>query len=255
MRVLSLVPSWTETLYHAGIELIGRTRYCIHPRAELKKLPIVGGTKEVHWDKIQGLEPDLIILDKEENPLEFAAQCPCPFYASHVDSLDALSRSFAELAGLFENSQLADWGSEWAEICRVLRTKHFELQSLPALGEFFRPVEDWSAIKTVLYLIWKRPWMTVGRETFIFEMLSLLGAGEYVPAFDQRYPEVSLDDYDPSSTLLLLSSEPFPFAGKREQVLAETPHACALIDGESYSWFGVRALRFLQSQAKPSREY
>ena len=92
LRVISMVPSWTETLLYAGIQVVGRTRYCIHPADKVAQIPIVGGTKDIKWDLVQDLQADLVLLDREENPLEMAESSPIPFLATHVSSLRELAR-------------------------------------------------------------------------------------------------------------------------------------------------------------------
>ena len=90
MRIVSMVPSWTETLLKAGVNVVGRTRYCIHPPKLITNIPIVGGTKDVSWDLVEDLKPDLVLLDQEENPLEMAEECPVPYFATHVNSIESL---------------------------------------------------------------------------------------------------------------------------------------------------------------------
>jgi ABC-type Fe3+-hydroxamate transport system substrate-binding protein len=234
MRVVSLVPSWTETLLEAGIEVVGRTRFCIHPKNS--GIPRIGGTKDWQWERIKSLKPDLILLDKEENPKFMSEQNEIPFHATHVQSVHDMPRIFTELAALFKNQKLEHWAEEWTE---VLQRK--PPQDIPGILEWGRKPngEDYKC----LYMIWKDPWMTIGQNTFIASMLRQVG----VPLIDftDNYPKIDLEKFPPEKTLLLFSSEPYPFF-KRRQDLVSLGFPYAFIDGESFSWFGVRALRFLQ---------
>lgn len=97
----------------------------------------------------------------------------------------------------------------------------------------------------LLYLIWRGPWMTVSRDTFVGSMLSNVGYGGRLPSFAEKYPKIDLADFDPATTTLLFSSEPYPFEKKKKELRA-LDFPSALVDGEAYSWFGVRSLRFLR---------
>ena len=105
MRIISLVPSWTETLIESGIYPVGRTRFCIHPVGMVDKIQIVGGTKQANWELIEKLRPDLIILDREENPKDFSEK-GFKFWASHVTDGKSLEKNLRELSSLLKNDQL-----------------------------------------------------------------------------------------------------------------------------------------------------
>src|ERR1022692_4596445 len=92
VRVISMVPSWTETLIESGVNVVGRTRFCIHPKDQVKSIQAVGGTKDIDWDKVNGLKPNLVILDQEENPKSMADQCPFPILATHVTQISDVGR-------------------------------------------------------------------------------------------------------------------------------------------------------------------
>src|SRR5690606_21904852 len=116
MRVVSMVPSWTETLLKAHVQVVGRTRFCIHPPKMITNIPIVGGTKDVSWDLVMDLKPDLVLLDQEENPLEMAEECPVPYLATHVSSLTALQSELARLGEHFENAALMELSVQCLDI-------------------------------------------------------------------------------------------------------------------------------------------
>lgn len=237
MKVISFVPSWTETLLEAGIDVVGRTRFCIHPQARVKNIAVVGGTKDANWAKVQELKPELIIFDREENTRDMAETCGFPFYATHVTSVPSLAKELAQLSKIFSNKKLHEF-SERARFCPVERSM--------GARNFFEPLTAIpEKIETVLYMIWKNPWMAVSRDTFIGSVCELLGC--HLPQFSHQYPKINLDDYDPKTTLLLFSSEPFPFRRHRQEI-ASLGFPAAVVEGESFSWFGLRSIRFLEEQ-------
>ena len=245
MRVVSLVPSWTETLLAAGVNVVGRTRYCLHgPGAAA--IPVVGGTKDWDWPRVLALKPDLLLLDQEENPKFMAEQSEIPFHATHVRSVQGIPGTLQELAQVLKSAALLDLAREWGALGRA-RLAWQPGEPLPGLLEWgsapvVRPPRQ------VLYMIWRSPWMAVSADTFIGSVLEHCGIA--LPKFAGKYPEVDLSSYSPSETLLLFSSEPYPFLRKKAELAAELGEfPYAFVDGESFSWFGVRSLRFLQSRA------
>lgn len=239
MRIVSLVPSWTETLLEAGVEVVGRTRFCIHPPQRITNVPIVGGTKEVSWELIQDLKPDLVLLDKEENPLEMAEECPYPYLATHVNSLAALAYEFKVLGKKFDNAQLMQWGHE-ADAVAEAPNLSWDPFKVPGFIEWVRMPADQA--KTVNYLIWKKPWMGVGEGTYITSVLQKMGAQiNFIE--DEKYPV--LEESDLENCFNLFSSEPYPFKQKMLELKAADFEG-AVVDGECFSWFGIRSLRFMQ---------
>lgn len=239
MRIVSMVPSWTETLLRAGIPVVGRTRFCIHPAELVKNIPIVGGTKEVHWEMVQDLKPDLILLDQEENPIEMAEESPCPYLATNVHSLESLRFELQRLGSEFKNQPLLDWSVQLQGILDRGPLVWTE-EAVPGLIEWvISPMRP--GPRKVLYLIWKKPWMAVSRDTYIGSVLTQLGA-EVVPFPEEKYPVVEIQDFQ--ENLILYSSEPYPFHKKIDELRKEGL-AGAIVNGESYSWFGIRSLEFL----------
>jgi hypothetical protein len=241
MRIVSMVPSWTETLLRAGIPLVGRTRFCVNPANLVENIPVVGGTKEVKWDLVEALKPDLILLDKEENPLEMAELSPCRYLATHVHSLESLQFEMQRLGNEFGSSLLVSWSLQLQSILDQGPLRWNE-EEIPGFMEWvITPMRP--GPRAVLYVIWKKPWMAVGQNTFIGSMLKQLGAEVLQFIDDEKYPVVEISDFQES--LILFSSEPYPFHLKLQE-LREEGLAGAIVDGESYSWFGIRSLEFLQ---------
>lgn len=242
MRVVSMVPSWTETLLKAGVQVVGRTRFCIHPAKMITNIPIVGGTKEVSWDLVLDLKPDLVLLDQEENPLEMAEACPLPFLATHVSSLQSLQQELARLGEHFRNPALIEMSVLCLDILEAPRPV-WNFNRVPGFEHWIRkPTRDY---KRVAYMIWKKPWMSVSRQTYIGSVLERLGVEVVDFPEGEKYPVVELEDL--KDCFFLFSSEPFPFH-KRIPELQELGLEGAVVDGESYSWFGIRSLEFLRAE-------
>jgi len=254
-RVVSLVPSWTESLIEWGANVVGRTRFCIHPENKISGIQALGGTKNPDFAKLRALQPDLLIVDKEENTKDILENFDGDIHVSHVQSLwdmpielQRLAQTFIQKGDLEVAARILK-DRDRAEAL-LNRRPQLDLIHLPGVIKWLRPIAG--DIETVLYLIWKDPWMTVSKETYIGSLLGYLGLRNQLPDFDQKYPQLALEPYLNPKTLLLFSSEPFPFL-KKEQALMDLPCAMAFVDGESYSWFGIRSLKFLESVAGVSK--
>jgi len=241
MRVISMVPSWSETLIEAKANLIGKTRYCIHPESSLQ---IVGGTKDWDLKLIKEIKPDLIILDKEENPKMMADEAPCSYFASSIERVEDIPHEILRLNEKLNLPNLKQQARDWENLIKRGPSSCWSLNMpLPGLIKWGR--EPKCEIKKIIYLIWRNPWMGINKETFIASSLKFSGIdifGEY----SDKYPIIDLDNEDKESTLLLFSSEPYPFLNKELEMMSlGFPHA--FVDGESFSWFGIRSYRFLKS--------
>ena len=230
-RIISLVPSQTELLADLQLnnEVVGITKFCIHPNSWFRNKQRVGGTKNVDVKKIDALQPDLIIANREENlktQIEELAK-HYPVYVSDIQSLpDALN--MIEDIGFLTNTLTAA-----RRIGDAIRRSFFEFE------------KQKGSPKKSAYLIWKTPWMTVGRDTFIHEVMSLAGF-ENVFGDQSRYPEFSLEELaERKPELILLSSEPYPFKTTHQKELEKLfPDArVMLVDGEMFSWYGSRLLQ------------
>lgn len=227
-RIISLVPSQTELLHDLGLEeeVIGITKFCVHPEKWFRSKTRIGGTKTVDIEKIKQLQPDLIIANKEENEKEQveALQSIAPVWISDIHTLEDALQMIRIVGDITFRKEQATRIA--ATIANNFATLH--------------PIQEQSA----LYLIWRKPWMTIGKDTFIHHMMSHIDLRNVYE--DQgRYPEISEEDMkDRNPSLVLLSSEPYPF---KEQHIAELqrilPEAkIMLVDGEMFSWYGSRLL-------------
>ncbi len=261
-RVISLVPSWTEMLISLDIPVVGRTRFCSEPNAQVKRIPCIGGTKDWDFNAFESLKPTLLILDKEENPKFMSEGHSIPFVATHVQDLESCASGIRQIRQALESSideksieklnQLAD------------RWNHLALLTPPAsltgtdFWNHFPGVIKWIQMPTrpieqVYYVIWKNPWMVASHNTFIGALFSKIGISLMPQGTSKltRYPEIVLDALDKESTLLFFSSEPYPF-DKKSLDLEKLGFASAIVDGQSFSWFGLRSLLFLESYFKKS---
>ncbi|MBX2827726.1 MAG: ABC transporter substrate-binding protein [Flavobacteriaceae bacterium] len=228
LRIVSLVPSQTELLVALGLKerLVGITKFCLHPKDLRKQTTVVGGTKNVHFEKIEALQPDIIICNKEENTKEIVESCEhlAPVWVSDMvtvdDSLDMI-RSLGSLLGVTEQAETI--------VRQIAAAKH-------SFDQFMRD----KPYKKVIYLIWKKPYMAAGKNTFID---TLLGLNKFENILNtERYPEVTLEDMQ-NADLILLSSEPYPFKEEHVVELQEKTNATVrLVDGEYFSWYGSRLL-------------
>jgi len=239
-RIISLVPSQTEFLADLGLEkeVVGITKFCVHPTEWFQQKKRVGGTKTLDFQKIEALKPDLIIGNKEENDqsqIEYLSQ-RYPVWMSDIytleDALDMM-RSLGELTGKTEKANAIA-----SEVERQF-TQHLSL--LPAIADAKAGTTYHSK---VAYLIWRKPYMAAGSNTFIDDMLRRAGF-ENVFANLSRYPEISSEQLAiMRPEVILLSSEPYPFSEKH---IVELQEICPesriqLVDGELFSWYGSRLL-------------
>lgn len=245
MRIISLIPSISETLIDCHANLVGRSRFCIHPHPAVEKIPAVAGTKQADWSSMASLRPDLVILDKEENTLEMARSCPYPYIALHITGVEEVAPELERLADRIDSRELRQVAARWRQVGSASRGSD-AIDSLPGMIEWWRRPTTQTRVE---YLIWRKPWMAIGEGTFIHSMLGRMGMAGRLISHTEKYPQVDLQLLDPKETLLLFSSEPFPFQRYRDELL-ELGYSCGLIDGESYSWYGTRSLRFLQQHTR-----
>jgi len=242
MRVVSLIPSITETLVVAGAQVVGRSRYCVHPSEQVAKIPKVGGTKDIDWDNLLTLKPDLIIMDKEENTQQMADSCPFPYLALHITHVEHVAPELSRLGQAIDCLPLQSLAKRWNRVA-AQKLSLDRLELLPGIIEWWRKPSYECNLE---YLIWKKPWMAIGPDTFIHSMLNLLGAGNFQSAHSEKYPAIELEALNKDDTVLLFSTEPYRF-DKHKTELMKLGFSCGLIDAEYYSWYGLRSLLFLES--------
>ena len=225
-RIVSLVPSLTELLIDLGLknELVGRTKFCIHPEDIVTGIPSIGGTKNPDTAKILGLNPDLIIANKEENRKEDIEQL-----SEDVEVI------LTEIDTIVE---ALDWILKLGSKLDKTQESHNLVSEINAL---LQKVPESNPAQTA-YFIWKDPWMTVGSDTYIHDVMSMYGLLN-VFGNQTRYPITNFAELSRlNPELILLSSEPYPF---KEKHISELQKVCPeskieLINGEWFSWYGSR---------------
>ncbi|MEO6731787.1 MAG: helical backbone metal receptor [Ferruginibacter sp.] len=228
-RIISLVPSQTELLHFLGLgdKTIAITKFCVHPSHWRRSKTIIGGTKNIHVEQIKDLHPDLIIANKEENVKEQVEELAkhFPVWLTDVNSLSEALQMISDIGNLTNTTRKA------------------EKLVADILADFSQIAAGTVAVPTA-YLIWRNPYMTIGGDTFINDMMNRCGL-ENIFAHKNRYPITSIAEIkDAGCRLLLLSSEPYPFKQQHlKELQALLPGTKILLaDGEMFSWYGSRLL-------------
>ncbi len=228
-RIVSIVPSQTELLHHLGLdmEVIATTKFCVHPQSWFRNKTRIGGTKNLNIDKIVELRPDLILANKEENEqVQLDALCKTtPVWISDIHNLSE-ALQMIESVGVLINKK-----TNASKLIGEIKAA-FEKLKL-SIGP--------NQSKTVLYLIWHNPYMTIGSDTFISDMLSRCGLTNCIQ--QTRYPKIAIEEIrELNPDYIFLSSEPFPFKQKHiEELQKELPLTkIEMVNGEMFSWYGNR---------------
>jgi ABC-type Fe3+-hydroxamate transport system substrate-binding protein len=225
LRIVSLVPSQTELLVDLGLEerLVGVTKFCVHPKGLKNRVKQIGGTKNVDIQKVIDLKPNLVIGNKEEN------------FKMDIDELEqhvpVWMSDIYTLEDAYEMIQ---------QIGKLTDTEGKALTLIDGIKSEFKQLDPLKEKKKCLYLIWRKPYMAAGKNTFIDHLLNQLGF-ENAMQID-RYPEVEFTNLE--TEYIFLSSEPYPFKDKHiEELQTIFPKAkIRLVDGEFFSWYGSRLL-------------
>ncbi|MGP8216158.1 MAG: helical backbone metal receptor [Bacteroidia bacterium] len=230
-RIVSLVPSQTELLHWLGLdnEIVGITKFCIHPEEWFHTKQRIGGTKKIDFDKIEALKPDLIIGNKEENEEEQIKRLMqlYPVWMSDIHNLEDAYDMIGKIGQLINRAEKAK------ELVKLIK-------------EEFRKIKTHELIsRSAAYFIWREPFMAAGHDTFINNILGLCGFRNVFENHKERYPELNKDEIiRQNPEVILLSSEPYPFSAKHiEEFRQICPNAkIKLVDGEYFSWYGSRLL-------------
>lgn len=228
-RIVSLVPSLTELVVHlgAGEELVGRTKFCIHPTHINQMCVSIGGTKNINLDKLHALAPDLIIANKEENTLAQIQQLQLQ-YPVWISDVNTYANALHMITGI---SQVLNKIPQGIALINAIEQAKQQLH--------------YSQTPQVAYLMWYKPYMTAANNTFINSMLQQAGFTNVFANAD-RYPIITIEDLQRAAPeFVFLSSEPFPFAQQHiAQLQQHLPHSkLLLVDGELFSWYGSRLVQ------------
>lgn len=228
-RIISLDPALTETLFYLELdeEVVGRTRFCIHPQGRVEQSINIGGTKDIKIERIHDLKPDLIIAEKEENTKEIVATLEkhYPVYVFEIQTVQDALKMIEELGYVTHREQ------------KALTLKNDIDSAFKQLPSANHP--------RVGYMIWKKPYMAVGRDTYINDVLETLGFVNPLADLPERYPVVTEETLQQAQlNYLFLSSEPYPFRDIHyDEFLSFLPDVEIIpIDGEMF-WYGPRMLQ------------
>jgi ABC-type Fe3+-hydroxamate transport system substrate-binding protein len=228
-KIISLVPSQTELLFDLGLneQVIGITKFCIHPNKWFTTKTRIGGTKNVNMEAVKALQPHLIIANKEENVKEQIEELAKEFnvWVTDVNTFDDAMQIIEDIGHLTSTTTKAN------HLTQKIKTAFKNIKQLE------KPINT-------CYLIWQNPYMTIGGDTFIHDMLQKCSFNN-IFANQSRYPEISINQLQTANCqLLLLSSEPYPFKQKHiDELQQQLPNTkILLVDGEMFSWYGSRLL-------------
>lgn len=234
MRIVSLCPSLTELAFDLGrgSELVGITEYCVHPRDAVAAIEKVGGTKTPDVRRIVALAPDWVLMNEEENRVEDAEALRAAGLCCHV----SFPHDAAETAEM-----VRDVGAALDARCEAERIA----QDIERRAQRVRESAQGAAPVRFAYLIWRKPWMSVNRDTFAHALLAQSGGENVFAACVERYPEITLEQLARAEPdLVLLCTEPYTFEAVHADELARVTgierERFVLADGEYLSWHGSR---------------
>ncbi len=243
-RVVSLVPSWTETLFalEAGAMLVGATRFCVSPAEPLAAVPKVGGTKNPNLREIVALKPDLVIANAEENRREDIERI-------REQGIAVLTTYPRTVPGAVES------------ILRIGRALDREPQASALAREIALVVSGieaglgvWSKLRLRVFCpIWKKPWMAFNGDTYAHDVLRMMGFNNVYAGAGERYPRTTLAEaIERRPDVVLLPDEPYEFdAADVEELKAELPPALGrrmlIVSGRDLHWYGVRMVEGLRA--------
>ncbi len=232
-RVVSLVPSATETVFALGAadRLVGRSSFCVRPGAEVEKVRVCGGTKTPNVRRIRELAPDLVLMNIEENTLEHIAEIEAfaPVFAALPRTIDEALADIGKLGVIFEKRSEAE---------EIVRATERELEGLRRLARPYR----------YAYLVWRDPWMAAGGDTFISRFVEAGGGANVFAGLADRYPTITLGalvERDPD--VVFLPDEPFEFGAEDVKELlgsgwlpSSWETRLRLVEGDMFCWHGSR---------------
>ena len=230
MRVVSLVPSWTEFLHDLDVEVVGQTKFCVRPASKFRTVPRIGGTKNVKVQEVLALKPDLVVANREENDkaqVEALMEClPGGVLLTDVRTVPDAWTAMLQLGERVGRT------ADARDLVNRIRDAWGESRAITGLAG---------------YAVWSSPWMVAGHDTFIHDVMRHWGIGNAIDSgTESRYPTTGEDPERGTHAACqwLLPSEPFPFQAKHLPALqAAHPEArFRLVDGEAFSWYGSRML-------------
>ena len=231
LRIISLVPSITELLFDLGLnkEIVGITKYCVHHRELIKNKTVVGGVQNIDFNKINALKPDLIIANKEENDKNEIIQLSKnhSVWISDVKQFDESLRLIKNIGELTNKNETAQ------EINKKI------------IEKFYNNKIAQKNIR-VAYLIWKDPYITINKNTFVNDMIEMCGLKNVFAEKTESYPKITINEIKQAKPdFVLLSSEPYSFnMDDAKEIKKNMPSLkIKFVDGEMFSWYGSHILK------------
>jgi len=236
-RIVSLIPSTTETLCALGLAdaLVGITVYCREPTALLREKTRIGGEKDPDLEKIRALTPDLVIANVEENHAEHVATLRAwgiPVWVTYPRTVADGIKMVRELGAVTGTAaRAADIADELDELYAAARARLVGRAPVP-----------------VFYAIWREPYMTIGHDTYVHDMLRVCGGANVFADRPDRYPTVTLDEIAARRpAVILLPDEPFRFRPRHARDFEASQARVHLVDGKPFSWHGPRIAEALRT--------
>ncbi len=243
-RIVSLVPSWTETLFAFGLgpEVVGITRFCVEPAAAVASIPKIGGTKNPDLRAIANLQPELVIANAEENrreDVEKIREHGIPVFTTYPRTIAGAVESILKLGKALGSEAHAD------AMAREIVTAVSAIET--SLGV-------WSKLRFRVFCpIWKNPWMAFNADTYAHDVLRMLGFNNIYASAGERYPLTTLAEaIERKPDVVLLPDEPYEFKERDvEELKGELPPALArrvlIVSGRDLHWYGVHMVHGLRN--------
>ena len=231
-KIVSLVPPITELLFDLGLgdRLVGRTKFCIHPKGKVDKVPSIGGVMGLNYHRIEESKPDLILASREENGKQEINEIAklLPVWVSDIRNLaDALEmiQTIGTICGVEEKAK---------EMAEKIETEFEKLSEIP------------EEVINAVYLIWKNPLYTVGGNNFTNDMLKRAGIRNVFEDKKEAYPIVTGKEIrNRKPDYIFLPSEPYPFKTNDVKEFHDKFPKVEIkqVDGEYFSWYGSHLLK------------
>ena len=246
-RIVSLVPSWTETLFALGLgeRVVGATKFCVEPAERVESLRKVGGTKNPDLRTIATLAPDLVIANAEENRREDVERMRSqrfPVLVTYPRTVPAAVESLLRIGRVAGCEAEAD-----AMAREITRT----------VSEVEADVGVWAKLRLRAFCpIWKKPWMAFNADTYAHDVLRMMGFNNVYAASGKRYPATTLDEaIELRPDVVLLPDEPYEFSDKDvDELRTVLPPGLArrvlTVSGRDLHWYGVHMVSGLKSLAQ-----
>ncbi len=245
-RIVSLVPSWTETLFSFGFEpeIVGITKFCVSPAGKVESIQKVGGTKNPDIRAIAALEPDLVIANAEENRREDVERIRShgiAVFTTYPRTIPGAVDSILKLGRVLQREAPA------GALAR---------QVTLAVGGIEAGLGIWNKMRLRVFCpIWKKPWMTFNADTYAHDVLRMLGFNNVFASAGERYPVTTLDEaLSRRPDIVILPDEPYEFGdGDVAELKSMLPPALSrrvlIVSGRDLHWYGVHMVNGLKALA------